>query len=199
MTGKRKCIRKKGHSGRHSPDLTGMKFGNLLVVSKDSIKKDQVVWVVRNDVFLQKIVGRSLTDGTTRGINAPHGFQTGGTKTPELLTVGNHRRLISVKSGPNKHSKYYVGMPFYSGWDPAKGGAVWRGAKWIVDNLGKRPGKGWSLDIIEQSKGFVPGNLRWVPRGFIQRRNQVHRKLFDVSEYVFSVEAKRRGYEKVKK
>jgi len=88
-------------------------------------------------------------------------------------------------------------MPFFNAWNPLKGGEIWKGAQWILDNLGRKPGKGWSLDVIKHNKGFIPGNLRWVPRGNSQRRNQIHKNIFNVPDKIFAVEAKRRGYRKI--
>jgi hypothetical protein len=76
-----------------------------------------------------------------------------------------------------------------------KGGSWDAGADWIKKNLGPRPAKGWSIDIIRHEDGFVPGNLRWADKT-TQTRNQSHRFLGSVSDTEFAVEAKRRGYVK---
>ena len=87
-------------------------------------------------------------------------------------------------------------MPFFDEWNPNKGGFLWRGADWIVQNLGKRPGVNWSLDIVEHEKGFVPGNLRWASRK-TQRLNQMHKKLGLYSIEELRIECRRHGYKLV--
>ena len=59
----------------------------------------------------------------------------------------------------------YKGMPFCDAWNPYTGGSFLAGESWIIENLGKRPPDGkWQLHIIDRTVGFMPGNLRWVPR-----------------------------------
>jgi hypothetical protein len=89
-------------------------------------------------------------------------------------------------------------MPFPDEWNPSQGGSFVNGRDWIVSNLGKKPGPEWSMDIIEHSKGFVPGNIRWAKK-HIQIRNQKHKKLGLFSLQELRIEAKRHGYDLVKK
>jgi len=109
---------------------------------------------------------------------------------PERRTVYNHYYMIL-----KPRFECYRGMPFFDGWNPEKGGSWDAGAEWIISHLGRRPGKTWSLDIVEHAKGFVPDNLRWADKT-TQTRNQSHRMLGQVSDAEFAVEAKRRGYVK---
>lgn len=52
----------------------------------------------------------------------------------------------------------------------ARGIAVadqWRtvhGFALFIDHLGPRPGRGYSLDRIDNNKGYMPGNVRWTDR-----------------------------------
>ena len=82
--------------------------------------------------------------------------------TPEYRTVVNHfRNIFHLNSTASKN---YWGMTFYDGWNPNKGGSFLSGAKWVVENLGKRPNKNASLHIVEHEKGFVPNNLEWASK-----------------------------------
>lgn len=52
-------------------------------------------------------------------------------------------------------------MKFFKGWNPNEGGSFRVAAKWIIENLGRKP-KNSTLNIINHERGFVPGNLEWT-------------------------------------
>jgi hypothetical protein len=79
-----------------------------------------------------------------------------------------------------------MGMPFFDAWNPNKGGSYAVATSWIIENLGKKPGLDWSLDIVKHELGFVPGNLRWATRN-IQARNQQRYRLGQFSDEEFAV------------
>jgi hypothetical protein len=78
---------------------------------------------------------------------------------PENRSVNKHR--IDILGGK---IPAYRGMPFFDGWNSAKGGSTKAGADWIISNLGRRPDKSYQLHVVDRKIGFMPGNLRWVPR-----------------------------------
>lgn len=198
MTEVRRCFRDAGHAGSHAPDLVGMYFGALIVVrrGKDGIRPDgrkKTRWIVK-DKFLNienAVDARTLIIGQNKGV-----FLKGAKRpkrgSPECNTVRNHLRCI-LNENYWAH-KYYHDMPLFDEWNPeiTPGGAL-RASLWIFNNLGLRPSKNWSLDIINHAKGFVPGNLRWAKR-LTQISNQRHRLLGQLPDDEFAVEAKRRGY-----
>ena len=113
---------------------------------------------------------------------------------PEWLTVRSHWRYIFYETKKGRCIGY-LGMPFYPDWNPKEGGSYENGEKWILENLGPRPASHWSMDIIRHELGFVPGNLRWALKN-MQGLNKQHRQLGQISDEEFSIEAKRRGYER---
>jgi hypothetical protein len=105
-------------------------------------------------------------------------------KHPERRTVQSHRDMIL--NPKNKYHKYYKGMPFYSGWNPDKGGSLKAAETWIIKNLGKRP-KGASMHIVKHDVGFVPGNLTWAyPKE--QTNEQMFRILANQRHYIKELE-----------
>jgi hypothetical protein len=189
MSEKRRCIRLLNHSGYHTPDLAGLVFGKRKVLRLAQwVSGTCVRWITELNGIESDQQARSLISGTSGGKRLhQHGFRNG----PEYMSVMNHYALIF--SEKRAEHKYYNGMPFCDDWNPKKGGDLWKGAKWIIDNLGPKPGPKWSLDIIKHAEGFVPGNLRWAKK-YLQMRNQQHRFLETISEEEFAVEARRRGY-----
>lgn len=49
--------------------------------------------------------------------------------------------------------------------------SVREAAQWVNDNIGPRPTNTHSIDRIDNSRGYEPGNLRWATRGE-QARNK---------------------------
>jgi hypothetical protein len=190
----RPCIRRAGHKGRCGPNLAGYRVGNLVVLCPVPRRKNSTLpfhWTARNTISGKK---RNFQTSYLIAGSVPLSGKHGLCYTPEYVSVSSHLNRIK---NPGVRHRTYKNMPFCDGWNPERGGAVWKGAQWIIANLGKKPGPNWSLDIIEHDKGFVPGNLRWALHK-TQQSNKRHRKLgwFTVEE--LRIEARRRGYSLVK-
>lgn len=200
MAEPRPCVQVHNHKGRcGSPDLTGMVFGNLIALKQGEPKlnrKGSRMWVVKNVAEGQErnVPSSSLVSGYVQGKRS-NLYVRNGVKSPEYATVHGH--WYSIFKSNRKEAHVYKGMPFHDEWNPYKGGAFWQGAKWIVENLGEKPGIGWSMDTIKHDLGFVPGNLRWANRS-TQRQNQQHRTLGQFTDEDFLIEAKKRGFFLVK-
>lgn len=202
MAESRSCLKTRGHSGRCVPDLAGMRFQDILVLELSAPFKNRTsqnlstCWLTRNlkNGYEARTRAVDLTSGKMTGHY--HGFAVqNGTQTPEYRTVCGHYNHIFISKRPSAAG--YKGMPFYDEWNPQKDGAIWKGAKWIIDNLGPKPGPEWSLDIVKHEIGFMPGNLRWATRN-TQALNKQHRTLGQWTNEEFDVEAHRRGYVKEK-
>ena len=189
------CLREKGHAGSHTPDLSDLVIGKLIVKRlAPPNKRTYTRWFVECEGIEKVVYASSILYGSTRGLLNYTGHSVRDEKpSPEYATVSNHFYNI-FNPRANRHENY-KDMPFYDDWNPKKGGAYRNGAQWILDNLGPRPGQGWSMDIIEHNKGFVPGNIRWSLRSG-QERNKKHKILGQWSDEEFAVEARRRGYVK---
>lgn len=195
------CIRNFGHTGHScTPDLLGEKFGEVTVIRLGSryIKcgNKYWTWVVECRGREKEIRANRLISGDQKGSYLHHGYSgsgVGGKPRPEWATVKNHHHNIFHSS--SRGHKNYKGMPFFKEWNPDCGGDLWKGAKWIIENLGERPSPNYTMDVIDHAIGFVPGNLRWASHK-TQERNKQHKWLGNVSDDEFAVEAYRRGYVK---
>ena len=203
MIEKRPCIRERGHKGGHgggcSPDLAETVFGNFRVTSKPPCisSRGEILWTVKNiaDDSVYSVAGSKLTNGDIKGLRS-HLYSRNKVKNPVYASVHSHWYSIYKSVALGHH--VYKNMPFCDDWNPDKGGAFWKGAKWITDNLGPKPSPAWSLDIIKHEIGFMPGNLRWALRN-TQRRNQKHRTLGQWTDEEFFIEARKRGFILTKK
>jgi hypothetical protein len=159
-------------------NMIGQKFGKYIVISDGKIISKSRHWFCRCECGVEKYVQRhSLITGKTKSCRTccgAHGHVRHGlSSTPEYQTVRRHYRYIFEDFHPKY--KWYKGMPFEPDWSFQTGGAIWKGAQWIRENLGLRPTSEHTMDIINRDLGFVKGNLRWATRKeqVYNRRNTV--------------------------
>jgi hypothetical protein len=107
----------------------------------------------------------------------------------EHLSVRGHYHLIFTTRSP-----YYVDMPYWDEWNPNRGGSFKAGAKWIIENIGRRPGtsKEYQLHIISRRLGFVPGNLAWIPRDKHRQDELIPKLLIEIQNLRLELDALRR-------
>lgn len=159
-------------------DITGQKFGRLLVVRLSPNKKPgqrSAIWECRCDCGKTKEVrGTSLRFGTSRSCGcwtdehraecATSKTTHGRSDTSEYHILGS---IIARCTNPNQaHYADYGGRGIT--FDPR-----WRDPVAFFNDiatLGPRP-EGWSIDRIENSGNYVLGNIRWAPRS-VQNRNK---------------------------
>jgi hypothetical protein len=153
-------------------DLTGQRFGRLLVLSYEGRGPGQSLWHAQCDCGRDTICGgANLRAGTTRSCgcihrefvselgrrSAKHGEFSGGQKPSRSKEYNIWRGIVSRCTVPG--SKYW---PFYGG----RGIAVcerWRGGfEAFLADVGRSPGPEYSLDRIDNDKGYEPGNVRWA-------------------------------------
>lgn len=49
-------------------------------------------------------------------------------------------------------------------------------AEWVANNLGPKPSEKFSLDRIDNERGYEPGNLRWATRAEQARNKRVYKR-----------------------
>lgn len=92
-----------------------------------------------------------------------HGHYTGDRPSPEYYSW----RSIKSRCLDPKHHSYHNyggnGIPIFDGWI--------NNFEAFLKEVGLRPSPYHTLDRIENSKGYVPGNVRWVTQS-VQNRNR---------------------------
>jgi hypothetical protein len=161
------CLRKEIASKHNAKDITGQRFGRLVALYQTGERgKDRgVVWRVRCDCGCEfeattKYLGSIKSCGClkreiTSQIHYRHGNTIGGNSPLYGLWQAIKQRCYNPK---NKAYKYYGerGITMALEWIdfiPFR--------DYINQALGPKPSPKHTLDRIENSEGYYPGNLKW--------------------------------------
>lgn len=174
----RPCFREKGHGGRHSPDLTGLKnifaFKEALGRAPDYITTSghhNVAWRMLDNYGCERNVPAfSLFRNENRGLLPPRGLGLGskdssGYQYPEYTTLKFHCEAIFNKKHPGHNA--YKNTGFYSEWNPKEGGSLIVGTQWLRKNDPK-PGPNYEFHVLKTDEcphGFIrPYGTMWIPK-----------------------------------
>ncbi len=153
-------------------DMTGRRYGKLLVISRSGNIARSPAWLVRCDCGTEKrVLASNMRAGKTRSCGCSagatrHGHVLGREKSPTW------RSWASMKSRCLNSRAHE--FPLYGG----RGITVC--ARWMVfeaflEDMGFRP-SGTSLDRIDVNGNYEPGNVRWATAA-VQGRNKRTTKL----------------------
>lgn len=145
--------------GRVAEDLLGRRYGRLLVTSRAPNVGGKPAWQCHCDCGASKTVravclkrGSARSCGClARELTAARSTRHGMTGSPEWTSwQAMHARC----SDPKKFSVY---------------GSVeicdrWRSFENFLADMGKRPATDYSIDRIDSSRGYEPGNCRWATK-----------------------------------
>lgn len=146
-------------------NLEGQRFGRLVALSKEPARSDaETRWRCRCDCGVEKAIRtKDLRRGMVRSCGCHKRARTiernkshGLTGSPEYISWA---AMVQRCSNPKAtHFEYYGG----------RGIGVCE--RWsnsfdlFLSDVGPRPGPGFSLDRIDNSRGYEPGNVRWASR-----------------------------------
>lgn len=152
-------------------ELKGQRFGRLLVLRLDGLRKHFSWWHCQCDCgTIKSIRSTRLTSGTTKScgclrkelsrqkgialaatFSVTHGATRGGKWSPEYMSWYAMTQRVTNKR--HEHYRYYGG----------RGITIcrrWRRFENFLADMGNRP-KGKTLDRIKVNGNYEPGNCRW--------------------------------------
>lgn len=157
-------------------DLTGQRYGRLVVLRRAE-KRKPVVWKCRCDC------------GTIKDIRAGQ-LRTGKTRSCGCIAlerIGQLRR----SHGMSKMAEYKIWKdikkrcfnPNHAAFKDYGGRGISVAREWrdsfpaFLEHIGPRPSPGHSVDRIDNSKGYEPGNCRWATHAEQSRNSRQNRMI----------------------
>lgn len=171
--------RKKGWQGprkkRYSKpqlELTGVRSGKLVAIERCGVNSERrILWRCLCDCGNEtQATASAIQLGLNKScgcLNGPKGKRhTGDSKRPEYIIWSGIRQRCNNPNDSDAFKLYGArGISVYPEWDNPDGFAS------FFAHVGERPGAGYSIDRIDNSRGYEPGNLRWAtPKEQAQNR-----------------------------
>ena len=131
--------------------------------------KSQAIPKHQRVIYAKKASAAAAVAASLRCANHPYVEKYGEAyKQMTRLGASAKQRCTNRNSGayPN-----YGGRGITFGFPSAKAFA-----EWVLDNLGRKPPETYSLDRIDNSRGYEPGNLRWATRTEQARNKRAYRR-----------------------
>jgi hypothetical protein len=153
-------------------NLVGMRFGKLVVTKKhpDKNKYDAVQWYCKCDCGNIIVSTTShLREGTTISCGNHRGTHRNAIKGNESTEYGTWLGMRSrCNDKENPSYKDYGGRNI-------KVCTQWDSFENFLNDMGKKPDHSFSIERIDNDKGYYPENCIWADRT-VQNRNQRIRK-----------------------
>jgi hypothetical protein len=158
----------------HNGCMEGRRFGKWLVLAGKQRRNRSWYHLCRCDCGLEKWVqGVKLRRGESRGCRAcgssAHGETRDGKRSPEYGIWASMCRRCEPGNvaAPNYYDR---GIRVCEEWR-GRGGF-----QRFIESVGRRPSVEYSIDRIDNERGYEPGNVRWATR--IEQQNNTRKSVY---------------------
>jgi excisionase family DNA binding protein len=168
------CLRKELLKQPRSPEIIGMRFFRLTVLSKEPYGSNPASrYLCRCDCGTEKVVYRkNLTNGAIKSCGCLRGDSARARAAVERPIQPSRTKEYSIYKGAKRrcNGKHAVGYHHYGG-----RGIEFRFESFqqFLDAVGPHPGPGYSLERIDNNGHYEPNNVRWAT---VQEQNQNKRR-----------------------
>lgn len=172
-----------------SADLTGQKFGRLVVLTRSGIKKrggtTTVLWLCRCDCGKEKIVaGVDLRKGSTKSCGCLRDEVRKQPKTHGKAGSPEHRSWANMLQrcfNPKREKYRHYGGRNISVCER------WLKFENFLEDMGERPGPEYSLDRIDVDGDYSPDNCKWsTPEEQMSNTHRTRKVEYQGEEYTIA-------------
>lgn len=173
-------------------DLTGLKFERWLVVKETRKKQNHTYWLCMCDCGNEReVVGQHLRNGKSKSCGCFHKeitreiHKTHGMSKNDTYGIWKGMKARCKSKNSMSYASYGAnGITVCEQWEEFEN---------FLEDMGYRPGKEFSIDRIDVTKGYFKKNCKWSTR-LEQARNRRTSKFIDTIEGKMTVsEAARRA------